>query len=184
MHEDIQRWNKKFAGREISTAPDPDDCLIDNLYLPGIGDALDIASGSGQNAIYLAQKGLNVTAIDGSETGMQLAEGLADNCGVAINRIVTDLDNYQLIGSFDLIIVLHYLNRDLFRQIPTHLKPGGVLVAKTFNEDFLQGRPSFNPDFVLKPDELLTLFSGLDVLQHLQSPDDAPGKSLLIAQKS
>ena len=80
MQSDIDRWEKKFAGREVADAPTPDSDLVSIPWLPASGTALDIASGSGQNAVYLAQRGLQVTAIDGSSNGMQLALALARKC--------------------------------------------------------------------------------------------------------
>ena len=183
MQSDIDRWNRKFRGRAVAERPTPDDWLIDNPWLPSEGSALDLASGSGQNAVYLAQQGLDVTAIDGSREGMALALALANNCGVALRTVVADLDTHVPDGQYDLVIVFHYLNRDLFPRLPGLLKPGGMLMVKTFNMDFLARKPGFNPDYVLQPGELSRLFAGLDVLADRESPASAPGKSLFAGRR-
>lgn len=183
MKSDLERWNRKFSGREAGASPQPDEILTDCRYLPAHGTALDVASGSGQNAVWLAQRGLRVTAIDGSIEGMRLALALARRCGVGIDAVVADLDRYPLAGRFDLIIVMNYLNRPLYRILGNHLLPGGVLIAKTFNRDFLERRPGFRADYVLGPGELLELFGNLDILDHAESPPSAPGKSYLVGRR-
>ena len=183
MKEDIDRWNQKFAGRALNAQPEPDNLLVECPWLPPAGKALDIASGSGQNAVYLAQLGFDVTAIDGSKVGMELATRLAEHCSVNITAVVADLDDYNPQGNFDLIIVFHYLNRELFGKLASRLNPGGILAVKTFNQDFLDKRPTFNPDYVLKPGELSGTFTGLEALLDEESPEHSPGKSIFVGRK-
>ncbi|MCZ7598325.1 MAG: hypothetical protein M5U09_12265 [Gammaproteobacteria bacterium] len=77
MKSDIDRWNERFAGREPADRPRPDLVLAACRHLPAGGAALDVASGSGHNAVWLAHRGFDVTAIDGSVNGMRLAVDLA-----------------------------------------------------------------------------------------------------------
>ncbi|KAA3627412.1 MAG: class I SAM-dependent methyltransferase [Proteobacteria bacterium] len=183
MKSDIDRWNRKFAGREVGDEPTPDPLLTRCPYLPPGGRALDVASGSGNNAVWLAQHGFDVTAIDGSVEGMRLAMALAARRGVRIRPIVADLDRVTLAGVFDLVIVMHYLNRPLYRSLHDRLAPGGVLIAKTFNRDFLESRPGFNEDFVLATGELCELFGDLEVLDHAESPPSQRGKSHIVCRR-
>lgn len=65
---------------------------------------------------------------------------------------------------FDAIVVVHYLHRPLLPRLRNALEPGGLLIYETFaigNEQF--GRPR-NPDFLLRPRELLDAFSGLRII--------------------
>ena len=127
---------------------------------------LDLASGYGRNARYLAGLGHRVLAVDRDETALAALAKLSE-----IPRIETmqaDLEGagWPLAGAtFDAVIVTHYLHRPLFPHIAAALDPGGVLIYETFargNEK--HGRPS-NPDFLLKPNELLERFAGsLDVI--------------------
>lgn len=183
MRDDIERWNRKFRGREVGEAPQPDPWLAHCALLPRGGEALDIASGSGQNAVWLAERGFSVTAIDGSLEGMRLAVALARRRHVDLGAVVADLDHYPLAGRFDLIIVMHYLNRPLFADLPDHLMPGGVLMVKTFNRDFLKTRPDFNSDFVLDAGELTRCFGALEILEHAESPPGEYGKSRIACRR-
>jgi len=184
LQKDIERWNLKFSGREINESPRADALLVDNAWLPKSGTVLDIAAGSGQNAVYLATRGYQVTAVDGSSEGLSLARQLAARCGVNIITEQMDLDENHPAGSFDMVIVFHYLNRPLYRRLPDLLKPGGILIAKTFNLDFARQKPGFNPDYVLADNELPALFSDLEILEHAESPEGSVGKSHIVARKS
>ncbi|GJL83827.1 MAG: hypothetical protein DHS20C01_34610 [marine bacterium B5-7] len=186
MKEDLDRWNSRFRDREIAAVPDPDPWLSARNDLPlhqSGSDALDLASGSGHNAVWLATKGFRVTAIDGSHEGMRLALQLAKGCGVVIRPIVADLDQYPLTGSFDLIVVTHYLNRILMPRLGQHLNPGGMLYARTFNRDFLKQRPGINSDYTLAPGELLQLFEDLVVIDHAESPPGDVGNSHIFCRR-
>ncbi len=182
MKADIDRWDRKFRGREAPGAPRPDPLLQEAVRLPRGGSAIDIACGSGHNAVWLAERGFEVTAVDGSIEGLRLARALASRRGVELRLLVADLDSWQPAGRFDLVVVMHYLNRNLFRALPKLLAPAGVLVIRTFNRDFLAHRPGFSGDYVLEPGELPTLFPGLEILDHAESPADAPGKSHIVCR--
>ncbi len=183
MRADIERWNGKFRGREAAAAPSPDPLLRDATWLPDGGSAIDIACGSGHNAVWLAERGFEVVAVDGSIKGLRLARELATRRRVSLQSVVADLDSWIPAGRFDLVVVMHYLNRTLYRQLPGLLAKGGILVVKTFNLDFLEQRPGFSADYVLAAGELPTLFPGLEIIDHAESPADAPGKSHIVARK-
>lgn len=184
MKSDIDRWNERFAGREPADRPRPDPVLAACRHLPAGEAALDVASGSGHNAVWLALRGFDVTAIDGSVNGMRLAVDLARRCGIVIRPIVADLDRYPLAGSYDVVLVLNFLDRALYRALPERLAPGGILIAKAFNRDALAERPGMNPDYVLEPGELPRLFDGLEVLDHAESPAGGEGRSHIVCRRT
>jgi SAM-dependent methyltransferase len=127
------------------------------------GPVLDLASGRGRHARFLAARGHAVLAVDRD------AEVLGTIAGVAgIETLATDLEDgrpWPLPGRrFSAIVVTNYLHRPLFDAIRASLEPGGVLLYETFmagNERY--GKPS-NPKFLLAPGELWTAFEGLRVL--------------------
>ncbi len=139
-------------------APSPWVIAHAPLIRPG-GRVLDLACGSGRHAIWLAQQGYQVDAID--RDALVLA-GLADILNIHVH--VADLetnDAYAFTHHYDGIIVSRYLYRPLLKALATILNPNGVLIYETFmlgNERF--GKPS-NPDFLLLPDELLEVYSPL-----------------------
>lgn len=114
---------------------------------------LDLACGSGRHARALAARGIEVEAVD-RDTG-----ALASLAGVAgVTTLQADLEGqpWPFAGRrFDAIVVANYLHRPLFAPIVAALEEDGVLIYETFmagNERF--GKPS-NPDFLLRPGELL-----------------------------
>ena len=123
---------------------------------------LDLAAGLGRHTAALRSAGHPVLAVDRDVRG--LAMRFAGDSGCEIRTV--DLENgdpWPLGGGFAAIIVTNYLHRPLLPAMPGALAAGGVLLYETFmsgNEHF--GRPT-NPDFLLRPGELLASF--LDRLQ-------------------
>ena len=119
---------------------------------------LDVACGDGRHARYLAGRGLKVTAIDIDIT--QAAE-LADIEDIRLEAGDLEREPWPYAQrSFDGIVVTHYLHRPLLPMLAVTLRPGGLLVYDTFcagNERY--GRPR-NPDYLLRPAELLSVYAG------------------------
>jgi SAM-dependent methyltransferase len=120
------------------------------------GETLDLACGSGRHARLLASLGHAVTAVDRN------AEALLAAAGKGVATLQHDLEAPGAVwpfaaGRFAGVVVTNYLHRPLFGQIAAALAPNGMLIYETFargNEVF--GKPS-NPDFLLRPGELLEL---------------------------
>lgn len=123
---------------------------------------LDLACGHGRHARYFAGRGCRVTAVDVDPT---CGESLASVDGVEFHQADLESGPWPFAAaSFDAIVVVHYLRRPLLPRLAAALAPGGLLVYETFaqgNERF--GRPR-NPDFLLRPRELLDAFAELRVL--------------------
>ena len=130
--------------------------------LPPGARVLDLACGHGRHARYLAARGALVTALDRDEAALALLRKVA-----GINILAVDIESAPwpfVAGAFDAIVVTNYLHRPLFPQLAAALTPGGVLIYETFmagNERY--GRPS-NPQFLLRPGELLSAVQGLRVV--------------------
>jgi SAM-dependent methyltransferase len=124
----------------------------------GGGRVLDLAAGSGRHTRLLVDMGFTVTAVDRDVTA--LPRFVDARCQV----VALDLESgapWPLGGHYDGIVVTNYLHRPLFASIAAALAAGGVLIYETFalgNARF--GRPR-NPDFLLRPGELLDAFAGL-----------------------
>ncbi|MBN2059865.1 MAG: methyltransferase domain-containing protein [Deltaproteobacteria bacterium] len=152
-----QRYNKK-ASRFI----------IDNLEIIPKGRLLDIAMGSGRNAIYLAKMGYEVEGIDISASALDNARALAGENGVRIKTYQADLEKENIIEKcgYDVIICFNYLQRSLIPSIKDGLRQGGMVVYETFIIDQLQfGRPN-NPDYLLGHNELLHIFNDFRCLRY------------------
>jgi SAM-dependent methyltransferase len=131
------------------------------LIPPG-SRVLDLACGRGRHARYLRDLGLAVLAVDRDAAALAELDRVA-----GIETLCADLESGPwplTAGTFDAVIVTNYLHRPLFVPTLESLHTGGFLIYETFalgNERY--GRPS-NPNFLLRPDELLSLTAPLQVL--------------------
>lgn len=136
---------------------------------------LDVACGHGRNARYLAARGCRVTAVD---RDLACATSLAGIDSVDFRQADLEAGPWPYDGQvFDAVIVIHYLHRPLLPKLAAALAPGGLLLYETFavgNERF--GRPR-NPDYLLRPRELLDVYTDLRILAfedgYLESPAPA-----------
>ena len=147
----------------------PSQYLVENRELLPQGKALDIAMGTGRNALYLAEQGLDVEGVDISPEAVQKALDSADKLGVHINARVADLEQggYRIKkGIYDLIVCFNYLHRPLIPAIKDGLKQGGMIVYETYLIEQAQyGKPK-NPEFLLRHNELLDLFREFRCLRY------------------
>ncbi len=148
-------------------------------FLPMIkrgGLVLDLAAGSGRHVRLLRDCGFAVCAIDRDTSA--LSAFASPRCEV--RRIDLETDDHEQIGdNYDGIIVTNYLHRPLLPAIARGLAPGGVLIYETFahgNERF--GQPH-NPDFLLRPGELLEAFVALTVVAFEQGQVSAPRPAMI-----
>ncbi len=140
------------------------------------GLVLDLAAGSGRHVRLLRDCGFAVCAIDRDTTALSAFAG--PRCEVRRVDLETD-DHEQLGDDYDGIIVTNYLHRPLFPAIARALAPGGVLIYETFahgNERF--GQPH-NPEFLLRPGELLEAFTALTIVAFEQGQISAPRPAVI-----
>ena len=166
MLADKERWNHRHVDKPISTEIAK---IVENFSsYATVGKALDIAAGAGRNTHYLAEKGFVVDAVDYSDVALSKIKDIA-----TINKIEADLDTYLFdVNSYDLIVNCNYLDRRHFPLIKEALKEGGVLIFETFIMTTDEGyhQPS-NLDFVLRTNELLHAFIGLDIVYYEERDD-------------
>ena len=145
------------------------------LIRPG-GHVLDLAAGGGRHTQLLLDMGFRVTAVDRNVAALRSLAG--PHCTVQ----EIDLESgagWPLGGGYDGIVVANYLHRPLFPALAGALAPDGVLIYETFaigNERF--GRPS-NPDFLLRPGELLEVFAALTVIAFEQGEVAVPRPAVI-----
>jgi tellurite methyltransferase len=133
------------------------------------GRALDLACGTGRDAVFAASCGWQVTAVDVLPDALERARRLAAACAPAIEPIAwleADLehDPPSFAAVFELIFALRYLHRPLLRRLVEWLKPGGSLVYEAFTtlHRARHGRP-LRDEHVLQPGELPALLAGLEI---------------------
>ena len=177
----MQDWNKKQREDDGPLKP-PAIFLADHLpKLPG-GRALDIACGDGRNAIFLAQKGYDVDAVDSSGAAIERGERMAAKARAAVNFIHADLEEFKIAPqSYDLIVNFYYLQRTIIPGIKNGLKKNGVILFETYTVEQRVIGPPNNPDYLLCPNELLKLFDGLHVVFYREGVFDEGGRKKGVA---
>ncbi len=139
--------------------------------VPAGARVLDLACGAGRHSLWFAARGAHAVAVDRDDVALShLNEAMS---GAAASGSVTtlhaDIENgpWPLEGErFDAVVITNYLWRPLWPHLLASLKPGGVLIVETFALGHGRlGRPR-NPDFLLRPGELLETSQGLHVLAY------------------
>ena len=164
MESDRIKWNERYSGRGVFFSLAPSRFLAQSLELVfGLVQgrrALDLACGEGRNAIFMAQNGFDVDAVDIAERGVERGGDRSRGLGLDVNFLQADLESYRLKPGYDLIVDFNFLLRPLIPSMVESLTPGGVIVMETVMA--APGLPGeHNPEFLLQPGELERLFSGL-----------------------
>ena len=146
--------------------------------IPNGGVVLDLACGAGRHSVLLASQGHTVLAVDRDISALgSLKDALIQTQELDLEGVVWPLLGRQFSG----IVVTNYLYRPFLDELPKMLCEDGVLIYETFAEGNAQfGRPS-NPDFLLKPGELLALAerSGLKVIAYEDIYLDQPKPAMV-----
>ncbi len=181
--KDKERWNNKYKTDVYLFGEHPIPFLVNNVHILPKGKVLDIAMGEGRNGVYLATQGFDVTGLDISEMGLEKAHKLAEKNNVTIKTKVVDLETHTLEpNSYDVILCTYYMQRDLFKQFESALKPGGMIVVETYNVDYLK-YARFSRKWALNTNELLDIFKGLRVIRYQDFDNGKEAYSSIIAQK-
>lgn len=146
------------------------------------GRAIDLACGSGREAVHLAALGWQVDALDILPDALQKAADLARHNGVTINTIQHDLRKGALPCSspYDLAILIRYWHRPLVSQMAAALTPGGVLVVESFHPEDAQSKRGAH---TVTTEELAEEASGLEVKLLRVCPRNGRTFAQLIAVK-
>ena len=126
-------WDERFREGEYPQDPEPSDVLKRYVETLPDGRALDIATGTGRNAVFLAEQGYEVDGIDRSVEGLRIARENARERGVAERTewIQTDIPNYAFPeDAYDVITISYYRAIDRFPDIKEALVPGGMLYVE------------------------------------------------------
>ncbi|WP_137289938.1 class I SAM-dependent methyltransferase [Natronorubrum halophilum] len=129
MTGERERWNEKYSSVEFELPDDPVPELERRLTTLPDGRALDVATGTGRNALFLADHGYDVDAVDISDAALERAEARADERGVDVNWLRADLADLDLADdAYDVITVSFFSALEHLPALKTALAPGGVLV--------------------------------------------------------
>jgi tellurite methyltransferase len=172
---DIPGWEERYrsgerAEADLGTAPTP--LLVETAKRLAPGRALDLACGAGRNALWLAERGWDVTAVDGATPAIEILRSRAAERGVTIEAKVADLEKseYPIEPSqWNLIAMCYYLQRNLFQPAKQGVVPGGIVLAIVHITEPGEQATAHR----LRPGELMRFFAGWEILHHFEGrPND------------
>ena len=156
------KWNERYR-KDPKRKPPAAIVRRFGAEAPG-GRALDIACGTGGNAVFLAERGFDVDAVDISDVALQ---SLAD-AHPTVHPFQADLDVYAPPAEqYDLILNIRFLSRRLFPYIREALRPGGMLIFETYVEAPWSQNVSCR-DYLLRDNELLHSFLSMYILYYAE----------------
>ena len=166
-----EKWNDRY--RAATSGQRAAYVLTANLHLlPGSGTALELACGLGANALVLAAQGLSVTAWDISDVAIAAVRVRAAESRQTVRAEVRDVVACPPApATFDVIVVSHFLERDIIPALIRALTPGGLVFYQTFTTQRVAGRGPRQAAYRLERQELLRLFAGLQVLFYREDAD-------------
>ncbi len=164
--QDRKKWDEKYRTKQQLLKPREASENIKKFVKPTVGGrALDLACGAGRNAIYLAKQGYEVDALDIAEAALMAltAEARREEVGLLINSRLIDLDSYTPPKeSYDLIIMMNFLDRGLIMRAYEGLKRGGLFIVETYMDDDSNEKEGSSADNLLKKEELKIIFGEKD----------------------
>lgn len=180
---DRDKWNQRYA-EDSYNKNNPVTLVADWLPQIPVGRALDVACGAGRNALFLAQAGYRVDAIDISVEGLKQARQKAEGQALDITWIEHDLDQpYSFDTNYDLVLVMWYVDLALVTRLCDRLAPGGYLICEEHlltDEDVIGPK---NPDYRVAPGALREAVSGLEVLHYEESVETIPEGGLIASAR-
>jgi SAM-dependent methyltransferase len=126
------RWNQRYLDSSNRPLRPASDFLQKHIHAAPRGSALDLACGSGRNALYMARQGFVVDAIDISDVGLARAQQQAALEHLQVTWFCQDLLDSPLLPNapYQLIILFRFVAPELLQQLPQHLAPGGMLLVE------------------------------------------------------
>src|SRR5512140_2914740 len=123
---DLAGWEQRYRAQKEPSESAPHPVLVEAASSLPPGRALDLACGTGRHALWLAERGWSVTAVDGSPKAIEILRQRA--AGLRIETQIADLEDSSFTiapASYDLIAICYYLQRSLFDPAKQALVPGG-----------------------------------------------------------
>ncbi len=164
-------WNRRYEGEELVWSVEPNRFLVEEAAGLTPGRALDLATGEGRNAIWLAEQGWLVEAVDFSNVGLEKARRLAGAREVEVRWVLADLLEYAPPErAFDLVL-LFYLQlpweqmRRVIRSAARAVAPGGTFLLVGHDRTNLErgwGGPK-SPAVLYTPQEVAGELTGLEL---------------------
>ncbi len=151
-------------GTDHTTDRPPGSCAVGSPASPR-GRALDVATGLGRNAIFLAGAGFHVDAVDFSPVGLRIARQRARRAGVRVRWIEADFDTWQIPRArYALVVDAFYTNRKRLADLRASVKPGGVVLVETHLRSASRIRQGGHRRYGVRRGELRRWFRDWEIL--------------------
>jgi 2-polyprenyl-3-methyl-5-hydroxy-6-metoxy-1,4-benzoquinol methylase len=157
-------WDERYSAEEYAYGTNPNNFLEANVSSIPKGKVLSLAEGEGRNAVFLAKQGYSVTAVDSSLVGLNKARKLAEENGVIVEFIHTDLAEYDLgENKWDGIVSIFCplpssIRKQLHKKVEAALKRNGVFLLEAYTPAQLKyGTGGGNSVDVMQSKESLSL---------------------------
>lgn len=164
-------WDQRYSGPGLVWGAGPNRFVAEELTALPPGRAIDLGTSEGRNAIWLAERGWLVTAVDFSAGGLARAGRLAAERGISVNWVQADLLDWQPEpDGYDLVLIayLHLPSAELarvFRAAAAAVAPGGTLLAVGHDRENIargHGGPQ-DPDRLYTPAAVTAELGGLSI---------------------
>lgn len=165
-------WNQRYSGEEYAYGKLPNDFLVENFNQLPSGNVLCLAEGEGRNAVWLAEQGVEVTAVDASEVGLKKARNLADERGVSITTLHADLADFEIgLNQWDSIVSIFChlpagLRKTVHQRCVEGLRPGGLMLLEAYTHKQLKYKTGGPPssEMMMDTSSLKEELTGLDFI--------------------
>jgi len=166
---EAQDWDARYRGATLLWTERPNQLLVEEISGVKPGRALDLGAGEGRNAVWLAEQGWQVTAVDFSRVALERAATVAQRAGIDVEWVHADLTDYKpAAAAFDLVVMLYLhlppgARRGVLDQAVTALRPGGRLLIVGHDLENLvggHGGPQ-EPSLLYTPDRIAAELPGL-----------------------
>lgn len=132
---DIESWNNRYRSHERpdeDLGTEPTSLVV--KFATGLtpGKALDLACGAGRNALWFAEHGWEVTAVDGARAAIEILQSRAAQRGLKVNPVLADLEKGEFDiepSHWDLVAMCYYLQRNLYEPAKRGVRPGGIFIS-------------------------------------------------------
>jgi SAM-dependent methyltransferase len=161
-------WDDQYQAIDRRWSAEPNVFVADRLGGNRSGTGLDLAAGEGRNALWLAEQGWDMTAVDFSETAIGRGQAISDE----VRWVVADIRSWEPDDVYDLVVVayLHLLLDEfepLIQRVVTWLAPGGELFMVGHDRSNIEhgvGGPQV-PAILWDIEEIVPWLGGLDILE-------------------
>ena len=167
-------WDNKFAGRSDNPLS-AEKSLVENFTCFKKGTVLDIACGDGRNALFLLEKGFNVTGVDFSGKALERLKMFAQRNNYLVDTEQIDLSSslsLKSIGIFDNIVINHYrLSKAQLEELKDHIAEGGILFISGFGYKH-KVDSKIRKDDLMQPSDFEDMKNSFELISYTEDEDN------------